>query len=214
MEKITEEYITILRKNKIILEPGFDVLPKNYISSLLKEMEYFGYTFSKNVIDVLYTYSIEKITSFYKEIINILTQITGDLKYKPFYPNFPKQVMDMDGAELYLNAILHYFGDWIGIRIIPKYKKDTRFCLLDKNKLIVIDLGSKKELHEIFTNIMSSKTSISNTDKEHLKWYIKKYHKIIEYPQINHKEVLAFIGSQLINLNILLDIDSAYITFS
>ena len=45
------------------------------------------------------------------------------------YPNFPSQVMEMEEAELYINAMMHYLGRWFGVRILPNYEKPVPFFI-------------------------------------------------------------------------------------
>ena len=94
------------------------------------------------------------------------------MDYRPMYPNFPAQVMKMDESELYINAIIHYlsFGS-----LKPVYEKEERLPLFDTVKLKVIELGNIDDFNEIFINIMGSKTSISDTDKMDMEWFIKMH---------------------------------------
>jgi hypothetical protein len=144
--------------------------------------------------------SKEQLISFYKEIIPILKEKVGSHKtYNPMYPNFPMQVMKATKCELYLNAIVHYVGDWIGQRIVPEYNKEERFPMIENFDLELIDLGTKTEFYEIFINLMSSKTSISDFDKQNLYWYITKNKEIIVLPkEIPHKEILSTISEIII----------------
>ncbi|MCW7480013.1 hypothetical protein [Leptospira kanakyensis] len=123
--------IYLRRKKKIIIQRKNNQLEDVYISTLLKNVENLGYTFSAEIIEILRTYSVDEIEEFYREIIGNLKQLLGDhVNFKPMYPNFPRQVMEAKEAELYLNAWLHYFGDWLGIRILPQYLKEPRPTLL------------------------------------------------------------------------------------
>ena len=90
---------------------------------MLKNIESLGFTLSKEVFDILKTYSISDIGDFYYKIIYDLKKFVGaHVIYEPMYPNFPKQVMHTSKAELYTNAALHYVGDLFGVRIFPAYK--------------------------------------------------------------------------------------------
>ena len=75
----------------------------------MKNIESLGYTFSKEVYDVLETYSDVELGDFYLELICELRELVGaDVEYTPMYPDFPQSVMDMDSSELYINAMFHY----------------------------------------------------------------------------------------------------------
>lgn len=193
--------IYIRRKNKIIIDHKKDKLDDVYISTLLKNVENLGYTFSEEVIEVLKTYSIKEIEEFYKNIVDDLTKILGaHVKFQPMYPNFPQQVMEADESELYTNAWFHYLGDWIGARIMPKYKKKRRESLKDDVKLKVITLGDIEDFNLIFTRLIGSKTSIPEIDKKDIEWFVKYYQNNISklFPkEILLKENIAFLGATL-----------------
>ena len=127
--------------------------------------------------------------------------------YKPMYPNFPRQVMEAPAAELYLNAVLHYLTAWVADVVgggrgkfiwLPDYEKKPREPLKDGVRLTVIELGTEDDLHRIFSSVISSKASISETDREELKWYLQNYKP--DLPEsIPNKEVLAFVGALIPN---------------
>ena len=202
--------IFIRRKHKMIREIR-NIEPKTIsieiLATCLKNLESLGYTFSEKMIkDVLSTYIVDEIITFHDNMSQILAKLSGANKvYIPMYPNFPKQVMDASNAELYINAVLHYFGRSIGERIIPHYEKEYRSPLLEKTTLTVIDLGTIEEFHQMFTDLMSSKTSISEQDKEDLMNYLEFFagHKYVKFPEtFNHKEVFAFVAQLAIERGI------------
>ncbi|MFN0200205.1 MAG: TerD family protein, partial [Bacteroidia bacterium] len=120
-------------------------------------------------------------------------------------PNFPTQVMEASDAELYLNAIVHYLGDWIGARILPNYKKLKREPLKDKIALKVIDLGTEAEFCKICENLLASKTSISETDKADVTWFVENYGdnlQAIVPAAIPLKENIAYFCALLLKNNI------------
>src|SRR5215470_6736541 len=101
--------IYIRRRNKVLVAQGADNLPENYIAAILKNIESLGYTFSENLIETLKTLSLESLTIFYHETVKALREMTGaHREFKPMYPNFPNQVLEMNEARLYINAIIHY----------------------------------------------------------------------------------------------------------
>lgn len=129
----------------------------------------YGYSIDGSTFDALIKNNVsmsrEMLTFVYSSMSAILSVLTGgNLKYKPMYPNFPAQVMEMDECELYINAIVHYmtFGEWL-----PEYEEKTRLPLPQKDSLkpvqIVFDL---KYLSDILMNLLSSPTSLSEQDKE------------------------------------------------
>lgn len=166
--------IYLKRKNKILIEKGSgDSRNPLYVVTILKNIEDLGYTFSRKVIDTLSTFSKEELEKFYLDLVNNLKEMVGaNVDYTPMYPNFPKQVMDIEESKLYLNALVHYltFG-----QVLPKYKKEERLPLFEGKQLKVIEIGDEKDFVSIFKNLISSKTSISQRDKEDIEWFIKNY---------------------------------------
>ena len=196
----TEIYLR--RKNKIIINIGTES-PENiqntqYIGTILKNIETLGYSFSKDLIDILQTKSQSEIQAFYLEIIPVLKKSVGaHVKYVPVYPNFPQQVMETSEAELYINAIIHY---WAGGKLFPNYEIKERLPLFENNKIKYITVGNEDDFNGIFTNLMQSKTSILETDKEDLSWFFKNnsdYAKILP-KETPLKENVALIGKLIL----------------
>lgn len=192
----------IRRRNKLFLPPGTNTLPVKYISGLLRNMESLGFTFSKALIERVATLSVADLEVFYTALIEDLKRIVGaHVAYKPMYPDFPRQVMEATEAELYVNAVLHYLGDLTGNRILPFYNKEKREAFKDQVSLRVIDIGTPEEFEQIVTELLLSKTSVSETDKMDIEWYIRSYQTdIIRLlpPVIPHKESAAFTVARVL----------------
>lgn len=192
--------IYLRRRSKLSVNKGTKSTHLKYVASIMKNIEGLGYTLSKKLVVRLQTLDIEKIGKIERLVVKTLREMTGANKnYRPMYPNFPVQVMEASEAELYVNAILHYFGDWIGVRIMPKYQKEKRDEIKDRvGKLKLIDLGSEKDFGNIFTSLVSANASISETDKEDLMWFAANYRKDIKdlMPnRIPQKETMAYVAS-------------------
>jgi hypothetical protein len=168
--------IYIRRQRKVHLDSGNSSQNDATIAALLKNIEPLGYTLSPGVLDRAITLSTADLKSFHDELVEGLKSMVGaHVAYKPMYPNFPQQVMVASAAELYFNAMMHYFGDWIGARILPKYEVEERPVLQDRKELKVIGLGSVEDFERIAIRLLSAKTSISESDKEDLTWFAKHY---------------------------------------
>ena len=188
--------IYLRRAQKVWVEVGGGGLPENSIGALLKNIEPLGYTFSPQLIERLQTLSLDEMTGFYATLVETLRQLTGAHRaWKPMYPNFPQQVMEMNEWHLYFNAIAHYVTN-----ALPTYAKKERLPLLDQTQPKIIELGSRDDFQSIFTRLVSSKTSISQSDKDDVAWLIE-YSKddifALLPPEIALKENLAFVGAQL-----------------
>lgn len=184
--------ILLRRKNKVIVERGWEENPNNqYIATIMKNVESLGYTFSKELFEVLLTLSKEELQKFYMELIPMLKKLVGaDVVYKPMYPDFPASVMEADYMDLYINAIVHY---WSVGTLFPNEKREERLPLFDATKVKVIDPGSFDDLQDIFSNLCQSKTSVSQTDKEDIERIFKNMQ--VKFPdEVPLKENAALVG--------------------
>lgn len=188
----TMNEILLRRKTKFILEKGDATEPNNqYVATIMKNVEALGYTFSKELFETLQTLQPLYLNRFYKELIPMLKEMVGaNVKYNPFYRNFPEEVMSMSDTELFINAIVAY---WTDCTVLIREDEQERLPLLESPNLKVIDLGTVEDIHEIFNNLCQSKTSISQTDKEDLEWIFKNMQ--VKFPdEIPLKENVALVG--------------------
>lgn len=162
--------ILLRRKNKIWImnDKVSNQSEQNNIQLIatgLTNLSNLGYTLSNEVIEKLLESTY--VESFFVELIDQIKKLVGaDVVYNPMYPNFPIQVMEMSEGELYLNAIVHYWS--YGTFYPVTEKVEERPPLFDISKIKVLTLGTEEDYHQIFKNLMSSKTSISEQDKEDL----------------------------------------------
>jgi hypothetical protein len=193
--------IYLRRRSKIGLRESVSApaLPLNYIASVLKNIEALGFTFSESLIHVCRTLSLEQLSELYQELLVDLQKAKGaHRRHQPMYPNFPDQVMEMSEGELYLNAIVHYVTAG---RLRPLTATEERPPLLEVVELQVIDLGTQEEFLRLFGQIVSSNTSLSEQDKEDLRWFVATYGSDITglLPEaIPQKENMAFVVGLLI----------------
>ena len=183
----------------MLIESGHSPEPNlPYIATIIKNIENLGYTLSPELIAVLKTKDNESLERFYLNLVTVLKKLVGDnVSYRPVYPNFPEQVMNASEAELLINAIVHY---WSYGSLLPQYEKLERLPLLDKKKVNAIDIGNDEEFKAIFINLMSAKTSLSQTDKDDLEWFFKNCGDYKKYlpAEIPHKENVSLIGKLII----------------
>lgn len=202
MNKLEE--IILRRRNKVLFLDAEELKPMNkqatqsQVAILMKNLEDLGYTLSKEVVERLLTMDYDVVNMFYLELVAQLKEYIGaDVEYNPMYPNFPAQVEEMEDIELFFNALVHYvtYGE-----LLPEYEKDERLPLFDNPKLKVIELGNSEELYEIRNNLMSAKTSLSETDKEDLKILFESC--VGDYPEeIPFKENVVVIARMLYDVS-------------
>ena len=180
----------LIRRTRSIIIPGnelkmiigdtsFKDVSNNYsvIATLLVNIEQkYGVLLGASAINELKKLPKKIIIDWYKlSLIPALDKITGNNHDMSncMYPNFPEQLMDIDSAELCMNAFVHYAS---GGTLVRNYKKENRACdyiikaLEDKNKSHTILNSSEDTLLEgIFKNLISSKISLGSQDIQDLK---------------------------------------------
>ena len=202
--KLTElDKILLRRKHLVMFEPADmayeqSKTEKALVVSGLKNVQALGFTFSKELIEKAFHFTRDEFTAFYGFLIPALKELVGaDVTYNPMYPNFPQQVAEASDIELFVNAIVHY---WSFGTLMPEYEKNERLPLIDDNKMAVLSVGSHDDLMTIFTNLVESKTSISEQDKEDIETIILACPDYTTYlpDTIPLKENVAFIGKLII----------------
>lgn len=195
--------ILLRRKNLLIVEPinaDYEQTKNEQalVVTMMKNVQSLGFTFSKELFEALSHMNRDELKVFYSDLIPALKELVGaDVEYNPMYPNFPTQVAEMDGIELFINAIVHY---WSFGTLMPEYEKDERLPLIDVNKMALLSTGNHEDLTEIFKNLVASKTSLSAQDKEDVTTIIKDCADYANYlpDEIPLKENVALIGKLII----------------
>lgn len=192
----------IQRKNKVLLPDRTykDAHNKVYVATMLYGLVNLGYTFSHDLFDRLSKLSRTDIDETFKVILSVLNQRLGnDVVHKAMYSNFPSQVMHASDAELFINAMIHY---WTNGSLVPLYQKVFREELDEKSfdELKVIHVGKIRDLFVMFTSILKSKTSISPEDVKYLEWYMSFFGDGYSYEveKITMKEILAVYAGLVI----------------
>lgn len=228
MENINE--LLIRRKNKYFISNESSDKNKEQvqkvktIGTLLVNLQAYDYTLSDKFIKLLLNISLQQISIIGKDIINIVLQHTGeDLNHKVMYPNFPKQVMEASEAELFINAVLHYFTVALSdINIIdndsiylPQYSIVKRPQLSDQQtlkKYKIIDFTDNiNEIINIGMNLITSKSSISMTDRNDLFILMKNFpvQFSIKIRELNKKTFITKENAAIVSAAIIL-INSQY----
>jgi len=203
MENQMINEIILRRKNKLLIPScttHFAEKDKRAVFAVMKNIQSLGFTFGEDVYSVIEYYTKEELETFYKELIPILKKIRGaDVEYNPMYPNFPEQVIEADDFELFMNAIIHY---WSFGKLLPEYKKDERLPLFDNPELEVLTIGTIDDMWEIFSNLLSSKTSISEADRNDIEYIVSNYADYYKHlpEEIPMKENVAFLCKTIINV--------------
>ena len=173
METTMFNEILLRRRNKLNVQAMVDSRIDNIdrVIIMVKNIESLGYTFDKNLFEYVRHISAKSQDKLYIELVSCLKEYTGANKnWEPFYPNFPAQVEQAEDWELFVNAVIHYMS---GGKLIPQYEKDERLPLFESTKLTVLGYAEDGELDDIMNNLITSKTSLSETDKADMIWLIQ-----------------------------------------
>ncbi len=152
-----------------------------FVAALSKNLESVGFTFSADVIERLQTWTPDELLGLAESLLpHLLKMVGGDVRYLPMYPNFPAQVMEASEAELYLNALLHYYGDVIGEGILPHYNKRPRNALVIAENLKVLQLADENTIQSVCRGLIASNTSLSKSDQSDLRGLLEACRDHIE----------------------------------
>ncbi len=171
---------------------------REHVATLVKNLSSLGFMPSNDLLTLMLNeMSVEALARFEEIAVPILTvKVGAHVKYEPMYPNFPKQVMEASGAELFINAILHYiFG------VLPDYEVEKRDDLDELTKCKFIKAGTFNDLSNMMSNLMSSKTSISESDKDDIQSYLMHTVALADIPVMDHKENMCYVLGLLNELN-------------
>lgn len=166
--------VLLEKKSRFAVDESFSSSKEELelVLSIGKNIEDLGFVFSKELFDALKFQPRQKLIDAYKLLVQVLARMVGGhVEHKPFYKNFPQQVMAMSEVDLYMNALVHYWtdGTWI-----PEYVEQMRFPIEDGDfQIKTIKLGSAADFHQLFVDMMSGKGSLSPDDQKLLGWYIE-----------------------------------------
>jgi hypothetical protein len=192
--------IYLRRQRKIVVPHARDGVPAapEYLATVVQNLEPLGFVFSLPLLQACRPLSVPELNRLYREVLAHLQKAKGaHRKHRPMYPNFPDQVMSMGEAELYLNAVIHY---WTAGRFLPETELKERPPLRQQLRPLVIDLGTREEFEQIFVRLVSSNSSLSEQDREDVSWFVRSYRDDIArlLPEtIPQKETVAFVAALL-----------------
>lgn len=196
-----EILVTKLRKVDVPLSLSAGTTPISEIAAFNRNIQTLGFTLSPSLINELQNVPSGVVHHLYANLLPILKKMVGaHVKYKPIYPNFPSQVMNMSDSELYIRAIIYYAT---GLR--EEFEKEERFPISEEEfkSLVVLDLGTIKDLESIFVSLVKSNGSLSPSDKEVLAWFGENYKIERLLPEvIPNKENMALVCKYLVERNL------------
>lgn len=160
------------------------------LAAFLRNVEAFGFQLSPEIIKQAMALSTDEFKAWAVDVITVLKESKGaTFEYKPMYPNFPTQVAEASDFELFTNAILHYFGDVIGVRIMPEYEKEERFPFYEDTTLVTLNLAKNNIVEDIFANLVGAKVSFSEDDTALLSELYSEVHLAVLVSILNNVEI-------------------------
>jgi len=175
------------------------VLPENgagehigYSLSFIADMMAHGFMPSNQLADALSQLDRDNIALLYNDVMPVLKELVGaNVVHKPFYPNFPEQVMGADDQELYANALAHYFaqGKWI-----PTFTINKRPVSFENVKFKTLGVVTEADLDNVFAQILKSADSISGYSKEVVEWFVDSGRPYAMPEKIPFKENICLVA--------------------
>ncbi|MCF4995956.1 hypothetical protein GIW70_08945 [Pseudomonas syringae] len=185
------------RRMKVLVPFGTGGATRAQVASAVREVTAFRYVLSEPLIEQIGTLSAEELKQWLRAVVGVLRRQTGGhVHHRPFYPDFPEQVLAASEAELYLNAVSHYFTL---LRLPPA--ESARPALLEGSYISrVIELGSVSDFESLLEPLVSSRTSLSEQDAADVVWFIRTYKSDVFrlLPEtVPFREIRALVGGAL-----------------
>jgi hypothetical protein len=195
----TIQRVAIQHRDAVILPAklGANDVSVESIVAFARNVEKLGYRLSKNLFVAIQDFGATEFDAWAKSVISDLKDLKGaSFKYEPMYPNFPAQVAEASEVELYLNAMVHYFGDLVGVRIMTVYTVEARKKLkvgkTQLTELHVVRADAKEAvLSQLFVNLISAKVALSSSVKDDIKLIVSELENVPVITNISIKENLA-----------------------
>ncbi len=186
------------RRSKVHVPMGSGGATLAQVASVVREVAAFRCVLSESLIERIGMLSAAELTRWLRDVVGVLRRQTGaHVHHKPFYPDFPEQVLQASEAELYLTAVMHY----LTLRRLPP-SEHARPVMLEGNFISrVIELGSVSEFEALLEPLVSSRTSLSEEETADVVWFIRAYKNDVFrlLPEIiPFRETRALVGGALL----------------
>jgi hypothetical protein len=163
-------------------------------TTLQAELMQLGFMLDQAAFTHLATWTTEDAARYFNDILPVAKELVGAKRgYRPFYRNFPRQVMDTPTYELMMNALRHYWsnGEWE-----PQQELAERGVAFEKTEFRPMKLVSETEFKQIFKQLVGVNVALTPGDRELVEWFIKWYGHDLPLPQrVPFKETLCILAS-------------------
>lgn len=186
------------RRTKVHVPMGNGGATRAQVASVVREIAAFRCVLSEPLIEQIGRLSAAELKYWLRDVVGVLRRQTGaHVHHRPFYPDFPEQVLTASEAELYLNAVLHF----LTLSRIPP-TENSRPATLEGNFISrVIEPGSVQEFESLLEPLVSSRTSLSEEEAADVAWFIRNYKSDVFrlLPEtIPFREIRAKVGGALL----------------
>jgi len=188
--------ITLKKLNSILIEEDIYGLSAETSLSLVSEFIALGYMPTNKLISLLELASQCSLDYIHKNILPLLQKSIGaNVKHRPLFPNFPKEIGTYDQVANVANAIKLYndTGEWD-----PDLEMPARKVQWEEVKFRKIDAASYTQFNAIITNILRSADSISEGDRAIIKWFMEVGRPILLPDVIPFKENVCVVAAELL----------------
>jgi hypothetical protein len=167
--------------------------------SVQAELMNVGYMLDQKGIETLSVSTATDVKKFHTDVISHIKHMLGDdKKYRPFYVNFPDDVLKMDALDLYVNAVLHYWslGTWEPAQEL----KDRGVAFESINFKILTTVSGDEWLHKIGDELSSFSKPLDDARVSDLVWICKN--TSYKPKNISVRETLCRLAAEGVNVKI------------
>lgn len=153
---------------KIVAVPSGTENNTALAATAVKNLTDYGFVIDESGMKKLSTASKEDITNWYYKTAQTLNELAGgNHKYRPFYPDFPRDVMTKSDYELFVDQMIHYWTGYIpegkdpkeGVKSLEEHDLKVLETIDGNNQKEVVDTAKA-----IFKNTLASKSNPSQGD--------------------------------------------------
>ena len=162
--------------------------------SFIAEMLNYGYTADTKLMEKLGAASTEVLTALYEDVMPVLKNSIGaNEKHRPLFANFPNNLMDDTNTHNFAISLAQ-LDDKGTIRV------KQRKVAYESYKLKTLTYASTADINAVFNKIVLSKDSISEDDKNIVKYFINNTD--VQIPtEIPFKENMCLVAGTLLLQN-------------
>lgn len=197
METAIKEEIRPLSLDVVCLQKGKVYIPSSgqsnlaFASTVQSHLMQYRYMLSTEAFQRLCTATVDEIIFFHNTVIGYLRSVTGGAKaFRPFYGDFPIEIMSEEDSVHMSNQMIHYLtnGQWLPT-VVPM-AKPIEFEKVTYNVLELTDNPG-----EIFTSLVSINQSLTPEDLRVVEWFVKSGNPLTMPSVIPFKENLCTLAA-------------------